>query len=211
MPESAKKPVLRHAAIVFERLSENRDVALQMLNEPAVSDAILHLIRAPLACIWRNALRAALLLSYYSPTSFAPLLLQASVFPQIVKMLNSDQLEMRFDSIRGVRGLSLAPGGCESLLQQHEIIVWLCRTCLTTVLPIEFEHIASTIAVLLASAPDVRPFLLSCVASSAVQLGQWKPLRQTTVTLVSMVQELLTDAEALIQQQQQSTSDTNHE
>jgi hypothetical protein len=202
MPDSVKKPILRHAAIVLERLSENRDIALQMLHIPGISDAIILLVRAPLACVWRNALRAALLMSYYSPTSFAPFLLQAGAFPQIVKMLNSDQSELRFDGIRGVRGLAQAPGGCHVLQQQPAIIEWLCRLCLTTTLPIEFEHTASTIALLLASAPEARASLVSTIVCVALQSQEWKPLRQTTAALVTMLQGLLADAQLAIQLKQ---------
>jgi hypothetical protein len=202
MPDSVKKPILRHAAIILERLAENRDIAAKMLHIPGISDAIILLVRAPLACVWRNALRAALLMSYYSPTSFAPFLLQAGAFPQIVKMLNSDQVELRFDGIRGLRGLAQSPGGCEVLMQQPAILEWLCRLCFTTTLPIEFEHAAATIALLLASAPEARVHLVSTVVSSGVELGQWKPLRQTTAKLVTMLEALLADAQLARQQQQ---------
>ena len=202
LPDSAKKPLLRYAAIVFERLAEDRDVAQQMQHVTGVTDAILLLIRAPLACVWRNALRAALLMSYYSPASFAPLLLHANAFPQIVKMLNCDQLELRFDGIRGVRGLAQAPGGCGMLLQQPAIMQWLCRLCLSTTLPIEFEHIAATIALLLASAPEARACVVAAVAEGGVALaGEWRPPRQTTAQMVAMVQGLLADAQLPLQQQ----------
>ena len=156
MPDSAKKPILRHAAIALERLAENRDIADQMHRIPGISDAIIVLVRAPRACVWRNALRAALLMSYHSPTAFGPCLLQADVFPQIVQLLVSDQLELRFDGIRGLRGLSQTPGGSELLMQQPAVLESLCRLCLSTTLPIEFEHTAATIALLLASAPEAR-------------------------------------------------------
>jgi hypothetical protein len=199
MPDSAKKPILRHAAIALERLAENRDIADQMHRIPGISDAIIVLVRAPRACVWRNALRAALLMSYHSPTAFGPCLLQADVFPQIVQLLVSDQLELRFDGIRGLRGLSQTPGGSELLMQQPAVLESLCRLCLSTTLPIEFEHTAATIALLLASAAEARARLVSTVASLALQVEQWRPLRQTTALLASMVQGLLLDAQLLIQ------------
>lgn len=202
MPDSAKKPILRHAAIVFVRLAEDRDIAAQMHLIPGVSDAIILLVRAPLACVWRNALRAALLMSYHSSTSFAPCLLQAGAFPQIVRMLNSDQLELRFDGIRGVRGLAQAPGGCQVLLQQPEILEWVFRLCLTTKLAIEFEHTAATTALLLASAPEARACLVSTIANAALQSEDWKPLRSITATFVTMMEGLLAEARLLIKEKQ---------
>lgn len=202
MPDSAKKPILRHAAIVLVRLAEDRDIAAQMHLIPGVSDAIILLVRAPLACVWRNALRAALLMSYHSSTSFAPFLLRAGAFPQIVRMLNSDQLELRFDGIRGVRGLAQAPGGCQVLLEQPEILEWVFRLCLTTKLAIEFEHTAATTALLLASAPDARARLVSTIANAALQSEDWKPLRSVTATFVTMMEGLLAEARLLMQEKQ---------
>ena len=84
-------------------------------------------------------------------------------------------------------------------MQQPAVLESLCRLCLSTTLPIEFEHTAATIALLLASAPEARARLVSTVASPALQVEQWRPLRQTTALLASMVQGLLLDAQLLIQ------------
>ena len=162
---------------------------------PAVSDAVLHLVGAPVACVWRNALRAALLMSYFSPAEFAPLLLHANCFPLIVKILHADK-ELRFDAIRGVRGLATAPGGCQVLLLQPALLQCLCRLSLTTTLVIEFEHAAASLSMLLASAPSARACLVSATATAAVELpaGELRPLKQATAAMVAMVQALLDDA-----------------
>jgi hypothetical protein len=193
LPESARSPVLRHAAIVLLRLAENRDVAVQMQSVPAVSEAVLHLVGAPVACVWRNALRAALLMSYFSPASFAPLLLHSNCFPLIVKILHADK-ELRFDAIRGVRGLASAPGGCQVLLQQPALLQCLFRLSLTTTLVIEFEHAAASLSTLLASAPEARACLVSAAAAVELPSGELRPLKQATADLVVMVQALLDDA-----------------